>query len=177
MQRRDVISIRAMRLGCGLLGVLWLVGCSGSASGPATKATPSSNSSSSAERTWEGDADPQGLCKLCTNQEIKDLLGAPVNPCLPISNSATDQAHWDGTNVFAQVRLIKDVKEWHHFKDGKNYEALTGIGKDAFVVSDVNGWNARALTDKEIMVIDIGGPQADRDRAVKLLKMVVERRK
>ena len=114
---------------------------------------------------------------MCTNQEIKDLLGAPVNPCLPLSNSATDQAHWDGTNVFAEVRLEKDVKDWHHFKTGKNYEALTGIGKDAFVVSDENGWNARALTDKEIMVINIGGPQADRDRAVKLLRMVVERRK
>lgn len=177
MQRRDVISIKAMWLGCGLLGVLWLVGCSGSASGPAGKATPSSNSTSSTEPTLDADSDPQGLCKLCTNQEIKELLGAPVNPCIALSNRMTDEAHWDGTNVFAQVRLIKDVKEWKHLKDGKNYEALTGIGKDAFVVNDVNGWNARALTNKEIMVIDIGGPQADRDRAVKLLKMVVERRK
>ena len=88
-----------------------------------------------------------------------------------------EEAHWDGTDVFAQVRAIKDLKEWRHFKDGKSYEALTGIGKEAFVVSDVNGWNARALTDTAIISIDIGGPQADRDRAVKLLRMVVERRK
>lgn len=120
-----------------------------------------------------------GLCSLFTKKEIEELLGAPVSAG-KVAGPMGTACQWDGPEddeIFAQIQVLKDTHFWINPKQAPGYEAISGIGKEAYVIPDQGGWNARALTDTAILSVALNGGKADRDRAVKLLRSLLERLK
>ncbi len=158
-----------------LLLALTAASCSGETeraekvSSPGT--TPAASTSTSA-------APSSGLCSLFTTEEIKELLGAPVGAG-KVAGPMDTACHWSGSTdaaaVYAQIQVINDTSYWSKPTLAKGYEALSGISKEAFVVPELGGWSAGAVTDTAVVSVAVNGGTADRDAAVKLLRLFIER--
>ena len=125
-------------------------------------------------------APSSGLCSLFTTEEIKQLLGAPVDAG-KVAGPMDTACHWSGSTdadaVYAQIQVIKDTSYWSKPTLAKGYEALSGVGKEAFVAPELGGWSASALTETAGVSVAINGGKADRDAAVRLLRLLLERLK
>jgi len=158
-----------------LLLALTAASCSGETeraekvSSPGT--TPAASTSTSA-------APSSDLCSLFTTEEIKELLGAPVGAG-KVAGPMDTACHWSGSTdaaaVYAQIQVINDTSYWSKPTLAKGYEALSGISKEAFVVPELGGWSAGAVTDTAVVSVAVNGGTADRDAAVKLLRLFIER--
>ena len=111
------------------------------------------------------------------------MLGAPVSGG-KVAGPLGTACQWDGTAdadaIYAQIQVLKDTEYWSNLKQAPGYEALSGIGKEAYVIPnqpDQGNWNARALTDTAMLSVVLSGGKADRDRTVKLLQTLHERLK
>jgi hypothetical protein len=147
-----------------------IVGCGGE-SGNSTDPAPASDTPAAAS----SDAPASGLCALFTQKEVEEFLGTPVGPGK--SAGPLDSAcQWDGTtqdNALVQVQVVGE-NFWEEPRLAEGYESLSGIGKKAFVVPEMGGWKAGALTEKVIMVSMVGG-KADKNTTVKVLRTVLEK--
>ena len=76
-----------------------------------------------------------------------------------------------------EIQIIDDIQYWGKRSGDPGYEKLDGIGKEAFVVNGLfgSGFDAQAVTDKQIIAIGMKGGSAGRDAAVAALRTVVER--
>jgi hypothetical protein len=123
---------------------------------------------------------PSDLCSLFTVDEIKDLLDAPVEAGR-VAGPLGTACHWSGstdaTAIYAQIQVIKDTNYWNKPTLGQGYEAVSGIGKEAYVLPEAGGWAAGALTDNAVLGVAVNGGTANRDTAVKLLRTLLERSK
>jgi hypothetical protein len=120
------------------------------------------------------------LCSLFTTKEIQDLLGAPVGAG-KVAGPLGTACHWSGSGdaeaIYAQIQVIEDTNYWSKPSLAEGYKALSGIGKEAFVVPEMGGWNAQALTDTAVLAVAVNGGTANSDTAIKLLRLLLERRK
>lgn len=120
------------------------------------------------------------LCALFTTAEIKEFLGAPV-AAGRMAGPAGTACQWSGTGAglatYAQIQVIKGTDYWSTPSKAKGYEALSGIGKEAFVVPEAGGWAAGALTDSAVLGAALSGTSASRESAVRLLRALLERAK
>ena len=88
-----------------------------------------------------------------------------------MSGSTSDMA------IYAQIQVIKDTSYWNRPTMAAGYEALSGIGKEAYVVPEAGGWSAGALTDTAVVIVAVNGGTSDRAAAVAFLRTVLERLK
>jgi hypothetical protein len=122
---------------------------------------------------------PSRLCSLFTTAEIKELLGTPVGEG-KVAGPLGSACQWDGNSagddgVYAQIQLINDTHYWEKHTGAKGYEALRGIGKEAFVASALGGWEAGTVTDRAVVFASVSGGSASRDTAVRFLRSTLER--
>ena len=119
------------------------------------------------------------LCSLFTTKEIQELLGAPVGAG-KVAGPLGTACQWDGSSdtdaTYAQIQVIEDTSYWSKPSLAEGYKALSGIGKEAFVVPEMGGWSAQALTDTAVNAVAVNGGTATSDTAVKLLRLLLERR-
>ncbi|HEY3025661.1 MAG TPA: hypothetical protein VGJ55_05890 [Pyrinomonadaceae bacterium] len=167
--------MRKFELGFLLLA-LTVTSCSG---GNERAGSVKSSGNSSAARTGTTATSPSRLCSLFTSVEIKELLGAPVGEG-HVAGPLDSACQWDGSSsgddpVYAQIQLINDTHYWEKHTGAKGYEALRGIGKEAFVASSLGGWEAGTVTDKAVVFVSVSGGSASRDTAVKFLRTSLER--
>jgi hypothetical protein len=74
------------------------------------------------------------------------------------------------------VGVDDNLEDWQKPAAEKGYEALSGIGTEAFTVDGgAYGWQAAALTDKSLVFVSVLGSSSDRDAAIRLLRILVER--
>lgn len=122
----------------------------------------------------------KNLCSLFTAKEIQELLGAPVGAG-KVAGPLGTACQWDGSSdadaIYAQIQVIEDTNYWSKPSLAEGYKALSGIGKEAFVVPEMGGWSAHALTDNAVLAVAVTGGSATSDTAVKLLRLLLERRK
>jgi hypothetical protein len=120
------------------------------------------------------------LCSLFTAKEIQELLGAPVGAG-KVAGPLGTACQWDGSSdadaIYAQIQVIEDTNYWSKPSLAEGYKALSGIGKEAFVVPEMGGWSAHALTDTAVFAVAVNGGTANSDTAIKLLRLLLERRK
>ena len=173
-------------LGCIALLILPL-GCSQNAATPgaaqqAQPAAPASKSDDLAkgkdlEKAIQGGSKSSPICSMFTQQEVELMYGAHLKPgetAGPLGSACQwNAAEGDG---YFQIQIINDVKYWAKQTLAPGYEELKGIGKEAFVVPEFgDGYNAQALTEKQIVAVGMRGGATSRDAAVGALKTVVER--
>ena len=81
---------------------------------------------------------------------------------------------WNGNDgASVQVQIVpKDYWETPDLADG--YRKLPGIGTAAYVVPQLGGWTAGALTDRAV-VVSLSGGRATADAAVALPRTVISR--
>ncbi len=122
-------------------------------------------------------ASQEGLCSLFTREEIQELLGTPVENG-DVAGPLGTACQWNGSaddSAYAQVQVISDTTYWEKPTLAKGYEQLDGIGKEAFVVPEMGGWRAGALTDASVIMVSVSGGTSNRDTAIRLLRTSLER--
>ena len=125
------------------------------------------------------DAAPSSkLCSLFTVTEIEELLGARVaagNVAGPAGTACQWSASGDADDGYAQIQVIEGSEYWSKPELADGYEAVSGIGQEAFAAPERSGWTAGALRDEHVAIVALNGGAADRDDAVRLLRSLVER--
>lgn len=179
-----------------LFVALILTGCSGGiessqSSGSGNTAASSSVNTSIADSATPADMAPVSsdsattaqssrLCALFTTAEIIDMLGAPVGDG-KVAGPQDTACHWSGSTdaaaIYAQVQVVNDTSYWSTPDLGEGYKELTGIATEAYVIPELGGWAAGALTDNAIFTVAMNGGKASSDSTVNLLRLLMERAK
>lgn len=158
-----------------LLLALTLTSCSGGKE--SAESAKSSGNPSAASPGTTANATTSRLCALYTPAEIKDLLGAPVRAG-EVAGPMDSACQWNvsgGEGGYAQIQMINGTNYWEKHTGARGYEALHGIGKEAFVATSLGGWEAGTVTDKAVVFVSLSGGLASRDTAVKFLQSTLER--
>jgi hypothetical protein len=119
----------------------------------------------------------EGLCSLFTREEIQELLGTPVEAG-DVAGPLGTACQWNGSaddSAYAQIQVLRDTSYWEKPSLAKDYETLDGIGREAFVVPEMGGWRAGALTDAAVIMVSVNGGTVNRDTAVQFLRSGLER--
>ena len=122
-------------------------------------------------------ASQEGLCSLFAREEIEGLLGTPVENG-DVTGPLGTACQWNGSaddSAYAQVQVISDTSYWEKPTLAKGYEELDAIGKEAFVVPELGGWRAGAVTDASVIMVSVSGGTSNRDTAIRLLRNSLER--
>ena len=86
---------------------------------------------------------------------------------------------WDGSGgvdaTYLQIQVIDDPSYYveQSFADG--FETVKGIGTAAFVVPELGGWAAQAVTDDATFAVAVNGGTASKQSATGLLTQLVDR--
>jgi hypothetical protein len=123
-----------------------------------------------------GDA-ASGVCGLFTREEVGSLLALPVEPG-EVAGPQGTACQWDARSddaSYAQVQVVSGADYWSRPTGAAGYEAVEGIGSEAYVHPELGGWTAGALTDTAVAAVSVVGGAASRETAVRLLRMLVER--
>jgi hypothetical protein len=126
-------------------------------------------------RTAPGGGGDQ-LCDGFSRSEIENLLGAPV--ILTPRPDEKAMCYWEGTgaeDAAVQTHVIRNREAWTPPHGAKGYELLTGIGERAYVVPELGGWAAAALTEEGMVAVWMAGGKADRESAIQLLRSALDR--
>lgn len=119
-----------------------------------------------------------GACALFTSVEIGEILGMKVRPGR-VTDTMETICHWDGNSdgkaCYAQIQVIKGTEYWVKQSLASGYEELPGIGRESFVVPELGGWAAHALTGTFVVAVALNGGKADRDRTIQFLRSVLDR--
>jgi hypothetical protein len=116
-------------------------------------------------------------CALFSRQEISSLLTLPVNEG-EVAGPLGTACQWDATSddaAYVQVQIIPGDDYWSNPIRAAGYEAVSGIGREAYVHPEFGGWTAGALTDTAVAAVAMAGGAASRDAAVGLLRSLVQR--
>ncbi len=157
---------RIRQLGLVLL-LLAVAGCSDDSQKAAGDGT--------ADAARDDDA-AHGLCALFDPEEIQELLGARVGDGQTAGPLGT-ACQWDGNEdgVYVQIQVLAGTEYWEKPSLAPGYQAIEGLGHEAYVVPDLGGWRAGALTDDAVAIVSMNGNSADRERTVKLLRRLMAR--
>lgn len=153
-----------------LVLALLVAGCSSGPNPGGTGANPGATPAASP-------ASQEGLCSLFTREEIEELLGTPVENG-DVAGPLGTACQWNGSaddSAYAQVQVISDTTYWEKPTLAEGYEQLDGIGKEAFVVPELGGWRAGAVTDASVIMVSVSGGTSNRDTAIRLLRSSLER--
>lgn len=161
------------------IAFLWLVlmvaSCSGIKQHAESARSPATSSEANSSTT---NAPPSRLCSLFTATEIKELLGASVGDGYvtgPMDSACRwDNARSDESAIYAQIQMM-DTDSWEKHTGAQGYAVLHGIGREAFVASALGGWEAGALTDKNVIFVSINGGASSRDTAIRFLRDTLAR--
>lgn len=166
-----------------VIAALLITGCS------AEPDKPQSQSQASPEKALaEAEAHAKAItgngkqcpaCTMFTPADVELMLGAPVTAGETTGPLGT-MCKWSGASdpeTFFEIQIIDDVHYWAKRSLDPGYEKLDGIAKEAFVVPGLfgRGFDAHALTDKQIIAVGMNGGSASRDAAVAALRTVLER--
>lgn len=118
-------------------------------------------------------------CTMFTNADAELMLGAPVGPGETTGPLGT-MCKWTSTSApdtYLEIQIIDDVNYWAKRSLDPGYQPLDGIAKEAFVVPGLfgRGFDAQALTDKQVIAVGMNGGSASREAAVAALRTVVDR--
>jgi hypothetical protein len=161
-------------------------GPSGAGSAASASAAASPETAASADAAASPDsatgaiaasADSSPLCGLFTAQEIEATLGAPVGAG-SVAGPLGTACQWNGSSsdaTYAQIQVIEDESYWSAPTLGEGYEELSGIGQEAYVIPELGGWTAGALTDKGIVAVALNGGTASHDSVIQFLRDVIAR--
>lgn len=156
------------------LFIVIAIGCSKS---PEPKLPEAVAEAQALAKAISGSDKPSPICAMFTPAEIELMLGMPVKPGETAGPLGTG-CQWNastGEGGFLQISVIDELKMWAKQSLSPGYEHLPGVAKDAFVVPELNGYVAQALTDDHIVAIAMTGGSTSRDAAVGALKTVLER--
>lgn len=126
------------------------------AQAPAKAAANSKAASKPAAKAAKSEAP----CSLATPDQIKTLIGAPVQPGQPAAADCTWRDAKGDTRVYLSLR---DSKDFHSFRSqmqttGKMVP-ITGVGEDAFFVSSTGSSAALyALKKTHVLLLTVDGP-------------------
>jgi hypothetical protein len=122
-------------------------------------------------------ASPSPICGLFTRQEISSLLALPVGDG-EVAGPLGTACQWDATGddaSYVQVQIVPGHDYWSNPTRAPGYEAVGGIGSEAYVHPELGGWAAGARTDTAVAAVSLAGGAASGETAVRLLRMLVER--
>ena len=165
-----------------VLVALFITGCDATADPQPKPATADAKALADAQahaKAITGGGKQAPACALFTQQEISLMLGAPVSPGETTGPLGT-MCQWTGSadpEVHFEIQIIDDISYWGKRSGDPGYEKIAGIGNEAFVVNGLlgSGFDAQAVTDKQIIAIGMTGGSASRDAAVSALRTVVDR--
>ena len=118
---------------------------------------------------------PADPCALFTGSEIKALLGVPVPVDAGSPSIAGCQWATADDESYAQIEIIADTSYYEPHEGAKGYQALTGVGLYGWSGYELGSWVASANTGRFVLLTMVTSAKADRDTAIRLLRMLVER--
>jgi hypothetical protein len=117
--------------------------------------------------------EPDDPCKLFTQSEIKTLIGVAVEAGSP-SIAGCQWASSDD-EAMAQIQIIEDTSYYEPHKGAKDYQELTGVGLYGWSGYEMGSWVASSNTGRFVLLTMVTSPKSNRDTAVKLLSMLLDR--
>ena len=114
-------------------------------------------------------------CALLTRDEAAKALGAPVDAGAtagPLGSAC--QWNKTGGNGHVQVQVVRP-QDWSPPKLAPKYKKVAGIGKAAYTDEELGGFTAAAVTDRNLVAVELSGGTASRETATALLKAVLAR--
>lgn len=116
---------------------------------------------------------PDDPCKLFTPDEIKSLIGAPVEA----GSASIAGCQWSSADYesYAQIQIIEDTSYYEPHKTAKDYSELTGVGLYGWSGFELGSWVASSNTGRFVLITMVTSSKADRSTAVKFLSMLAER--
>lgn len=115
------------------------------------------------------------ICALLTRNEATKALGAPVDVG-EVAGPLGSACQWKktGGDGHVQVQVVRP-RDWSPPKRAAEYRKLPGIGRDAYTIEELGAFVAAAVTDKNLVAVNIRGGTATTDTAVALLKIILSR--
>jgi hypothetical protein len=114
-------------------------------------------------------------CALFTPSEIKAVIGVSVGQ----GSAAIAGCQW-ATGDYessAQIQIIDDTSYYEPHKGAKDYRELTGVGLYGWSGYEMGSWIASTNTGRSVLLTMVDSPTADRETAIKFLRMLMERTK
>ena len=151
----------------------FLLGCGGDDSGDASPDSATGTDGGGAAAAGAGD----GLCGTYTALEIEQRIGIPVEDGSAAGPGGT-ACQWDAASeadAWVQIQVIDDTEYWEKPDLAPGYEAVPGIGSEAFVVPEMGGWKAGALTETSVAYVSMAGGSSTETTSVELLRDLLDR--
>lgn len=117
------------------------------------------------------------LCETYSALEIEQRIGIPVEDG-SVAGPGGTACQWDAKDedgAHVQIQVIDDTQYWEKPSLAAGYEEKTGIGTEAFVVPELGGWKAGALTDASVAYVSMVGGSSSEDTTVELLRDLLDR--
>ena len=115
-------------------------------------------------------------CKLFTAAELEPYAGEPLGDGVNAASAFACQ--WPAKDDTGDVMISVFEKDYHVPSNlDPTYKPVPDVGTDGFVVHELDGWAAGAITSEtEAVKVSVAGNGATADTAVALLKEVIKRR-
>lgn len=111
----------------------------------------------------------QSPCTLLTTDQIKAVVGGPVNPGTPGGSKDSPDCTWKDQKgedrVYVSLKTRDNYNVVHaQMQNSGRATAVTGVGEDAFFVSSPAGSTAYlyALGKKHLLLLQVNIPNASR---------------
>lgn len=120
---------------------------------------------------------PEHPCTWFTAAEIGARIGVAVGDGR-VDGPLGTSCRWEGRDdraAFVQLQVVRDVSFWSVPRAQDGFEALAGIGVEAFVVGGGSSWQASARLERAFVTVVLGGVANGREAAQRLLTDVVPR--
>ena len=108
----------------------------------------------------------QAPCSLLTPDQIKAVLNSPVDPGQPGVAKDSNDCTWSDTRgedrvyIALQPRASFQTTRTKIEKAGGHTTSVTGVGEDAFLVSDDSSSALYVLTKNHLLILTVTGPNA-----------------
>lgn len=113
------------------------------------------------------------VCPFVTAAQLEAILQVSVH--LSQTSNNTDQCDWDSPDDPDGIVTVTVVggDYWEKPSLAPSYKELSGIGREAYVLSELGGWKAGALLEEDkVIVVQVDVTGETEAMAVELLKTV-----
>jgi hypothetical protein len=115
-------------------------------------------------------------CRLFTLAEVERYLGEPAEPGRNAGQGNACQ--WVSQDEEGDVMVSVLPRDAYVAPRGaQGFEAVQGIGSEAYVVPELGGYAAGAIVGEEAVIVSLTGQNASRATAVELLENTIARKR
>ena len=152
-----------------------LLGACGACGGRSTAQSDAQTTAAALKGNTVGAAENNPQCKLFTRAEAAVYIGETV--AAGDNAAVTTGCQWAASDGSGHV-LVQVVPARYHEppSHAEGFKKIAGVGREAFVVPQMGGWNAGAIDGDVAVAVSVEGPAASADSAIALLKESMRRR-